>query len=51
MHHFITGVAGFIGSQLADALLADDVKVSGVDDFSRGKREHLADALAHHLSA
>ena len=47
MHHFITGVAGFIGSQLADALLADDVKVSGVDDFSRGKREHLAAALEH----
>jgi UDP-glucose 4-epimerase len=41
MHHFITGVAGFVGSQLADALLADGHRVSGMDDFSNGRPEHL----------
>jgi UDP-glucose 4-epimerase len=42
MHHFITGVAGFIGSQLADSLLADGHRVSGVDDLSLGRLQHLA---------
>jgi UDP-glucose 4-epimerase len=46
MHHFITGVAGFIGSQLADALLADGEHVSGVDDLSLGRPEHLEAARA-----
>ncbi len=41
-HHFITGVAGFIGSHLADALLADGCHVSGIDDFSLGREENLA---------
>jgi UDP-glucose 4-epimerase len=45
-HHFITGAAGFIGSQLADALLAAGERVSGVDDLSLGRREHLAAASA-----
>lgn len=47
MHHFITGVAGFIGSQLADALLATGDSVSGVDDLSLGRREFLNDAQTH----
>jgi UDP-glucose 4-epimerase len=46
MHHFITGVAGFIGSHLADSLLADGQRVSGMDDFSLGRREFLVDARA-----
>ena len=41
MHHFITGVAGFIGSHLADALLSAGERVSGVDDYSLGRWEHL----------
>jgi UDP-glucose 4-epimerase len=41
MHHFITGVAGFIGSQLADYLLAKGERVCGVDDFPLGRPEHL----------
>src|SRR6516225_5755131 len=41
MHHFITGVAGFIGSHLADGLLTGADLVSGVDDFSLGRLEHL----------
>lgn len=44
MHHFITGIAGFIGSQLADALLQDGQTVSGADDFSLGRAEYLAEA-------
>jgi len=46
MRHLITGVAGFIGSHLADALLADGDEVAGVDDFSLGKPGHLAAARA-----
>ena len=46
-HHYITGVAGFIGSQLADSLLADGNFVTGVDDFSNGKAEHLRSANDH----
>lgn len=44
VHHFITGVAGFIGSHLADSLLADGHHVSGMDNFSLGRREHLEGA-------
>lgn len=47
MHHFITGVAGFIGSHLADSLLADGGHVSGIDDLSLGRREFLAQAMTH----
>lgn len=43
-HHFITGVAGFIGSQLADSLISEGHLVTGVDDFSNGRDEHLAGA-------
>ena len=46
-HHFITGIAGFIGSQLADELLAKGDKVSGVDDLSLGRLENLASAQTH----
>jgi UDP-glucose 4-epimerase len=41
MHHFVTGVAGFIGSHLADDLLDGGNCVSGVDDLSLGRLEHL----------
>jgi UDP-glucose 4-epimerase len=47
MRHLITGVAGFVGSQLADALLAAGDAVCGVDDFSLGKAAHLAGAQAN----
>lgn len=41
----ITGVAGFIGSSLLDALLKLDQRVVGVDDFSTGFRSNLHDVL------
>jgi nucleoside-diphosphate-sugar epimerase len=37
----VTGAAGFIGSQIADALIARGDDVAGIDDFSTGKRENL----------
>ncbi len=43
---FITGVAGFIGSTLADRLLAAGKTVVGWDNFSTGQRKFLAGALA-----
>jgi UDP-glucose 4-epimerase len=47
MHHFVTGVAGFIGSHLADRLIADGYKVSGVDDLSLGKPDNLIQARSN----
>jgi UDP-glucose 4-epimerase len=41
---FITGAAGFIGSTLADRLLADGKRVVGWDNFSTGQAEFLAGA-------
>ena len=37
----ITGVAGFVGSNLADALLANNHEVVGVDNFSTGHQNHI----------
>lgn len=47
MHHFVTGVAGFIGSHLADRLLQQGHAVSGVDDFSLGTPAHLERLRRH----
>ena len=41
--YLITGVAGFIGSSLARAVLAQGDKVRGVDNFSTGKRQNIAE--------
>ncbi len=41
--YLITGVAGFIGSNLARELLRRGESVRGIDNFSTGKRENLAD--------
>src|SRR5579864_7283668 len=43
--YLITGVGGFIGSSLARALLARGEQVRGVDNFSTGKRENIAEIL------
>ncbi len=43
--YLITGIGGFIGSSLARALLSRGEQVRGVDNFSTGKRENLAEIL------
>ncbi|MDB5795721.1 MAG: biosynthesis protein WbpP [Noviherbaspirillum sp.] len=40
-HWLITGVAGFIGSNLLEALLRLDQKVTGLDNFSTGYQHNL----------
>lgn len=43
--YLITGIGGFIGSSLARALLSRGEQVRGVDNFSTGKRENIAEVL------
>ena len=43
--YLITGVAGFIGSALARAVLAQGDQVRGIDNLSTGKKENLAEIL------
>ncbi|HVS51488.1 MAG TPA: NAD-dependent epimerase/dehydratase family protein [Opitutaceae bacterium] len=42
---FVTGAAGFIGSNLVDRLLADGLAVVGFDNFSTGQERFLESAL------
>jgi UDP-glucose 4-epimerase len=44
---FVTGCAGFIGSQLTDRLLSVGCAVVGFDDFSTGQRRFLERAASH----
>jgi UDP-glucose 4-epimerase len=45
MKALVTGGAGFVGSNLVDALVARGDAVEVVDDLSTGRRENLAGAL------
>lgn len=47
MRILLTGAAGFIGSHLADRLLADGHEVIGVDNFVTGKRANIAHLEGH----
>jgi nucleoside-diphosphate-sugar epimerase len=43
--YLITGVAGFIGSNLAHALIDRGEEVRGIDSFSHGRWENIADIV------
>ncbi len=47
MRCFVTGCAGFIGSNLTDRLLAAGHQVVGFDNFSTGRTEFLEEAIRH----
>jgi UDP-glucose 4-epimerase len=47
MKTLVTGGAGFIGSNLVDALVARGDDVAVIDDLSTGKRENVEQALAN----
>jgi UDP-glucose 4-epimerase len=44
---FVTGAAGFIGSNLVDRLLAEGLTVVGWDNFSTGQERFLEGAMKH----
>jgi UDP-glucose 4-epimerase len=41
MRVFVTGIAGFIGSHVAEHLIATGASVEGCDDLSAGRAEHV----------
>ncbi len=45
LNAFVTGCAGFIGSNLVDRLLLDGHRVVGIDNFSTGQERFLDDAV------
>ncbi|HEX2587441.1 MAG TPA: NAD-dependent epimerase/dehydratase family protein, partial [Gaiellales bacterium] len=48
MDAIVTGGAGFIGSHVADALLARGDRVAVVDNLATGKRERVPDGAEFH---
>ncbi|HEY3543384.1 MAG TPA: NAD-dependent epimerase/dehydratase family protein [Gaiellaceae bacterium] len=50
MRALVTGGAGFIGSNLVDALVARGDEVHVLDDLSKGRRENVNEAAALHVA-
>jgi UDP-glucose 4-epimerase len=48
MRAFVTGGAGFIGSHLVDALVAEAADVHAIDNLATGRRENLSGAAELH---
>jgi nucleoside-diphosphate-sugar epimerase len=48
--YLVTGIAGFIGSNIARALVSQGATVRGVDNFITGKRANLDDLAARGAS-
>ncbi|WP_158849984.1 SDR family oxidoreductase [Algibacter sp. L1A34] len=46
-HILVTGGAGFIGSNLIEVLLNNNIKVTCLDNFSTGKRKNIAPFLSN----
>ena len=46
-HYLVTGAAGFIGSNIVEALLARNAQVRAVDNLSTGRLENLAPFAEH----
>lgn len=49
MKIFITGIAGFLGSHLAEALLQEGHEVHGIDNLSGGEKENVPHSAVFHL--
>ncbi len=43
----VTGVAGFIGSNIADKCLRLGIHVRGIDNFSNGRKENIEDLMCN----
>ncbi len=48
MKILVTGGAGFIGSHIVEAMLAEGHQVAVVDDLSSGKRHHIPGGVSFH---
>ncbi|MFK7986441.1 MAG: NAD-dependent epimerase/dehydratase family protein [Sandaracinaceae bacterium] len=49
-HVFITGIAGFLGSHVADRLLSLGHRVSGCDDLSGGYKDNVPEGATLHIA-